>query len=397
MGEEIKPLQRKNPFISLEAKFLLTDDGENFFASKSIPLRAIVSPEGRKCYGFTSPNFHAYVVQKLIVKKMISDIFVQNVTLLDKRTEIMDVTKLTIYGILYKKFGPQLSKFLISTDLMDRYNRKNSTKKITENTKFNYDAINQLIESKREEIYGLKKLMLARPISMIETDQDIRPEDKLEKKLIITKFVEMIDKQSWYIFYLISQTDERQNIIKKVETQLIEYLEKTKIADYFSLMLMEIIQNGEKAHLEKTARTKNLVKENESIDKFLLDPGCREIVITQAKKWNHNLQLSWKFENPTISTESSEYKLQVQLTNKGVVGAKKKQEMQSKIKAEVREKDLASFYKSDEDHKLGAGLGLFYLSYIQDACKNINIKFESRIITDEKKEETIVFMTLNFI
>ncbi len=395
MGEETKPLQKKNPFISLDAKFALTDIGEDFFVSKNIPLRDIVGPDGRKRYGFTSPNFHAYVVQKLIVKKMISDLFVAKTTLLDKRTEIMDITKLIIYGILYKKFGPQLSKALISTDLMDRYNKKNPTKKITETSRFNYDAVSALIDSKREEIYELKKLMLAKPIAMIEADNEIRPEDKLEKKLIVTKFVEMIDKQSWYIFYLISQTEERQNIIKSVEQQLIEYLEKTKIADYFALMIMEIVQNGEKAHLERTARAKNMIKPTDLIDNFLRDEGCRELVVNQAKKWGHQLQLSWKFENQNLS-EGTEYKLMVQLSNKGVVGAKIKQEMQGKMKAEVRDRDLASFYQNTSADKLGAGLGLFYLSYIQDACKHINIKFDSRIITDEKKEETIVYLGLNF-
>mgnify|MGYP001552462631 CR=1 FL=1 len=397
MAEETKPLQKKNPFITLQAKCFLTDSGENFFTKKQIPLRDMIGPDGRKRYGFTTLNFHAYLVQKLIVKRMISDIFVAKPTLLEKRTEIMDVTKLVIYGILYKKFGPQLSKVLVSTELMEKYNKKNPTKKITLNSKFNYDAISKLIEIKKEEIIGLKKLMLARPISMIDTDQEIRPEDKLEKKLIVTKFVEMIDKQSWYMFYLISQTDERQAIIKHVEKQLIDYLEKTKIADYFALMLMEIIQNAEKAHLEKIARQKNMLKPTDSIDSFLRDKGCRDMVVVQAKKWDHNLNLFWRFENPNIALEDEEYKLQVQVVNKGVVGQKKKKSMQNKIKAEVKESSLANFYEHGGAEKLGAGLGLFYLSYIDEACKNFNIKFESRIITDEKKEETIVHMGLKFV
>jgi CHAT domain-containing protein len=204
----------------------------------------------------------------------------------------------------------------------------------------------------------------------------------------------MIDKQSWYIFYLISKTQERQEIIKKIENQLIEYLEKTKIADYFSLMLMEIIQNGEKAHLEKTARARNILKENDEIDTVLKDQNTRQIIIDQAKKWNHNLSLMWKFENPDAI--NSEYKLSVLLTNKGVVGDKTREKMQQKIKAEVKERDLSHFYEDADPLKLGAGLGLFYLSYIEEACKKEDIKFESRIITDEKKEETIVHMSLNF-
>ncbi len=397
MSEEIKPLQKKNPFISLQAQCFLTDGGENFFTKKQIPLRDMVGPDGRKRYGFTTPNFHAYVIQKLIVKRMISDIFVAKPSLLEKRNEIMDITKLVIYGILYKKFGPQLSKILVSTEMMDRYNKKNATKKITLNSKFNYDAISKLFEMKKEEITGLKKLMLARPISMIDTDEEIRPEDKLEKKLIVTKFVEMIDKQAWYMFYLISQTDERQTIIKQVEQQLIDYLEKTKVADYFSLMLMEIIQNAEKAHLEKIARQKNMLKPTDNIDNFLRDKGCREMAIEQAKKWNHYLNLSWKFENPNVELDEEEYKLQVQVVNKGVVEQKAKKSMQSKIKTEVKESSLANFYEHSDADKLGAGLGLFYLSYIDEACRNFNIKFESRIITDEKKEETIVHMSLKFV
>jgi hypothetical protein len=272
--------------------------------------------------------------------------------------------------------------------------KKNSGKKtITPDFKFNPEIVSAFMEKNSETIKTLKDLLLLDPYAIIESDKDMNAEEKKERKRIMQRFVEQIDDNMWFLLHFVSKSKGRFEVIERINLVLVSYVKKTKIADYIGFMLMELVQNAEKAHFERLAKSKKLMTDMDKIDVLLKNRKTRESLYEIAAKTNSLINLNYTFEGDVLNV-SSRLKLQISLTNKGCIIDKAKKDLSKKIKTETREASLASFYQESDPDKLGAGLGLYYLSYLEDACAEEKMKFEARIASDDRRDETSVLIVL---
>jgi hypothetical protein len=383
----------RSPFVELPAKFVLTDEGVGYFSNKNIPVRDFMTYDGRRKTGFFWQNFKAPLVQKMVINRMLGQIDIERPELLTKREEIIDLTKLLVYGILYKKFKPALNEILFESEIIDQIRKKNPKKNITSDFRFNTEIVNQFMITNSETIRTLKELLLLDPYAMIDSDTDLGEREKHEKRHIVQRFIEQIEDNTWFLLHFVNKTRGKFEIIDSINRVLLSYVKKTKIADYIGFMLMELAQNAEKAHFERIAKTRKLMGEFDNLDILLKKAEFRQSLIESAVKNSNLMNLNFKFEGDALSL-NSRLKLQIQLTNKGLLMEKQKDQLKKKIKTDTRETTLASFYQGADSEKLGAGLGLYYLSYLEDACAEENMKFDARIIADDRREETAVMIIL---
>ncbi len=394
MAEAIKAqAPQKKPTIGLPSKFLLTDEGLLYFSKRNIPVRDLITSEGRRKSGFHWQNFKATLVQKMVVNRLLGMIDIDRTEFLTKRDEVIDVTKLLVYGILYKKFKPTLNEILFSSDIIEQIKKSAGRKNLGPDFKFNPQIVQNFMKTNSETIRTLKELLLIDPYAIIDQDTDLNDRSRAEKKRIIQRFIEQVDDNTWFLLHFISKSKGKFEVIEKINRVLLSYVTKTKIADYMAFMIMELMQNAEKAHFERLANQKKIVMPDDSIDKYLKLKQNRDRINGLARKNNQFINLNYKFEGDALSL-TSRLKLQITITNKGVMMEKTRKSLNKKIKAEIREESLANFYQGDSGERLGAGLGLYYLSYLEDACREEKMKFEARIVSDDRREETSVLITL---
>jgi hypothetical protein len=107
--------------------------------------------------------------------------------------------------------------------------------------------------------------------------------------------------------------------------------------------------------------------------------------------------VNYKFEGDAQSINKSDrLKLQIAVTNKGVIMEPLRKKVQDKANKDTKGVSLASFYRQKETNdKLGAGLGLYYLSYLQKACVQEKIIMDARIIPDNTHDKTYVMIYLH--
>ena len=63
--------------------------------------------------------------------------------------------------------------------------------------------------------------------------------------------------------------------------------------------------------------------------------------------------------------------------------------------ADTNKKSLIDFYRDIPEGEGGTDLGLYYLSYVDDECKKINVKFES-IVNQYTDDLTVINLIFNF-
>lgn len=64
--------------------------------------------------------------------------------------------------------------------------------------------------------------------------------------------------------------------------------------------------------------------------------------------------------------------------------------------ADTKKRTLIDFYRELPEGQEGTDLGLYYLSYLDDACKKVNVKFESLVNQFASNDLTVINLIFNF-
>lgn len=379
--------QNKNPVISFLSHIILNENGENFFSKMGVPLKTISGISGKKKFGFRAENIEVPFLKTLMRQNSLEEIYSSAVAFIDKKESILDITKLIFYGIIYSKFKPHLTQVLLSSDLIERYNFKNPTRKITHDTHFNEMKIRTFFNERKELIARLINSILARPFDLIDSDPEIK--EKNEKKMIMKTFVQHISFKEWFLFFLITNSqEERERVVNQISELMINYLGKTKISDYLGFLLIELIQNAEKSSLTKVVSVKKTFP-TEDPEEFLKDRSNREKVKEAARQMNYFIELSWKIKKLETLGNVSTIRFELTVSNRGVIPKNLRKKVREKSNTETEGNTLAKFYE-ESGQVLGAGLGLYYISYITEESKAQGLRFESSIDSDDDKDTTYV-------
>ncbi|MBQ5569984.1 MAG: hypothetical protein IIT45_06015, partial [Treponema sp.] len=73
-----------------------------------------------------------------------------------------------------------------------------------------------------------------------------------------------------------------------------------------------------------------------------------------------------------------------------------KENIESKLSADLNKRSLIDFYRQMPEGEEGTDLGLYYLSYLEDACKKVNVKFESLVNQFTTSDLTVINLKFNF-
>ena len=381
----------KNTLIPFSSQIILNVDGEHYLSTLGIPLKTVAGINGRKKLGFVAQKIEVPFLKTLIRKNLFEEIYGRALTLIDQKEHIQDLTKLIFYGIIYSKFKPHLTEVLINSDQIERFNLKNPTHKITHNTKFNEQKIKKFFTERKTQIAQLINNILRKPFKVIDEDDEIKEKD--EKKGIMKRFLQHISLKEWFLFFLITNNEaERERVTNQISDLMITYLGKTKIADYLGFLLIELIQNAEKASLEKTIKVKKLAKEGKS-DEFLKDRKSREIAKALAKQLGYFIEVSWKIKHLEGTSNLNSIRFELNVANRGVIPKKMRKHVKEKTQTNTKGLSLADFYQ-ESGKQLGAGLGLFYISYILEESRKQGLRFDSIIESDDEKDMTYIILRL---
>lgn len=378
---------RKDSFISLPSIIILTGTGLKFLGSNP-SVQKVSNREGAHKEGLLSPSFNAQTVQKLIMKSMIEEIYVTQPELLSMRSAIISTNNLIVYAILYRKLSPALAKALFESKVVKDFNRKNPKHSIVDLKHVSQQKV-ELLQQKFGPILAeikreVRELVTERILSSLNlTDEDIQARVKS-----LPKFIEWVDPRIWFVFYIIYNTDFKVQITNVFVNMLAAYLDHTRIATHLSNLLMEFVQNSEKAHLERIVVKNNLAK-RDNIDKFIRSRENREVLKKISLHNNELIDLSWNMNPDRIATHSLS-RIQIQISNYGIIDEATAQKLARKMKSDVEGINLANFYSEGSADQLGAGLGLLYNSYLEEICRKEGIPYRVSIFPEPKKERTTV-------
>jgi hypothetical protein len=389
---ETPNFQRQDLGVGLPTRIFLTSEGMRFFAAKPGQLKRQKNLIGvaRDC--LADDRYNALLVQKLVLNSCIEEVFVCLPNLLQYRQDIISTNNLILYAVLYKKLTPSLAEVLCQSPVIQAYNRKNPKYAIVNLNTVSRSKIDML-RAEKSELFLSMENELADEIRAMIHRQPLSDEDKQTRIRSLDKFIAWIDHRIWYIYLIVYQTKLRRELLQSFANMIITYLSRTQVATHLSNLLMEFIQNAEKAHFERMIVRAGLAKPRE-IDTFLRDKANRERVIAEAIRINQMLELAWSMNPETVGV-GQQYRVGITLSNMGLITEEMRLNLTKKMRTDVSGISLSTFYKGDKgDDKLGAGLGLLYNSYLEDICQKEGLAYSCNIYPEPEKEKTTVKLSI---
>jgi hypothetical protein len=322
----------------------------------------------------------------------ISKVEISKSEFMSSRQEIMDLSKLVVYSMLYRQYDAYVFARVLASDVIKKWNRLNPANIIDDQTRINDAFLQNVLREKSQDVKDIKEEILAPMYSYISKNSALLPEEKNVQLLLSEKFLNNLRPFTWFIIVKFKGSEGYGQLVKDIRSSLAEYMEKSKIAEYVSLMVIELAMNAENQNLKREA--KSIFKGAVDMNAVLFDSNIRKQVIDSIERRGELVYLSWKIGSRGASV-GMQGKLQVTLYNQGSEYQTIKETLEDRKSVNLKKKSLQDFYKELPEGEANTELGLYYLSYLSEACEKVNVKFESLVNQIPGSDLTVITLAIN--
>ena len=383
----------KKFMLDLPLKIILTEDGTSNFISHKKKLLRIKMADNVEEYGISLNKFSPQSIQNMILIDYISKIEISMSEFVSKRQEIMDLSKLVVYSVMYKQFDREIFQALIETDCVRKYNRTHAGSLIDEKTQISDKQLRAELSNKNALIDQIRKNILTPIWKNVMTNKEYSAEEKNISLLMSEKFMNRLNLLNWHIFTLFHKDEGFGELVSQTRMVLSRYMDKSRVADYISTMIMELALNSENTNITKEAQ--NMYPGRDDINMLILDPDVRKKIVRELEAKGELVFLSWKLGGGSTSI-GKQGRLQITIYNKTDEFQEVKDTIDAAQQANTNKKSLVDFYREMPDGQEGTDLGMYYLSYLDDACKKVKVKFDSLVNQFSSNDLTVITLTFNF-
>ena len=378
---------KKKPILELPVKMFFSETGVGYFIENNKKMNKFTMADKTEQYGILMKQFSPSSVQHMLKVGYVSRIEVSRAEFTSKRSEIMDLSKLIVYGFLYKLFEEEVSELILDSGIISDWNRSNPGNAITRETKINDSVLTSILEKNKSFVTNVKKEITRPLIKDVMKDLSLQADEKNIQIFLMEKFLNNIRAFSWFILIKFNSAVEYPEIVDSIRKKLAVFLRRSKIAEYLSLMLMELNISAESVNLKNFIDRK--YKGTVPFETIMFDPVKREQIMAELERDNQLISLAWLIGIKKAHSIGTEKRIQVIVYNKGAEYLQLKEKVDEKMNTDIRNISLTDFYKNA--NTANADMGMYYLSYLVDECEKMNIKFSSRV---NQTTDGLSFITL---
>jgi len=363
--------------IQLPVKLVFTEAGSTAMMRQKLKISRLRMGDNTDDYGIVLEKIAPPFVQGLITNEYVSKIEISGVEPIGKRADITELSKVIVSSILYRNYAIVSQEQILGSEAVKKWNHANPSLVIDEKTQFQGGLIQTFMERHPEELSSMQKELMAPVYAHIENDKNLEVDDKKTRINSLNSFVSSMYPLSWFVLLKFRKAPEFPNLLKAVQYCLLEFLGKTNIAEYTGLMLMELATNIENLIIQKEAK---MLFRARPVDakSVLQDPRLRNQVIESLRNKNSLLTFSWKLGGARMAM-GARGRFQVLLYDQDVNFAETKGNVDQTKSTNAGRSNISEFYKNLHNSGNELDLGMFYLSFLDEACEKMGIKFESMV------------------
>ena len=364
------PQQQK--IINSPIKVIFTEDGVNYFVQRNKQLAKYRLSDGSEEYGVQMAGVEPESLQRMLILGFVSKIEVAVTDLVDMRPHIMELCKMLGYAMLFRQFDTHMYDVLLTSELIQQWNRQNPRNSIDYGTKIADSVLQNMVLKNKDTVLAIKREILAKLREDIVGNKKLLDEEKREQFHLAGRYINSINNLMWFILTVYRDTEGYHKLTHKIAEGLEQYIRKAEMPEYLSLLVIELIIN--------VANIKSDPVQNELAALRMSPEDDNTVYLTFKISKKRGIPNERSRMQLTISNQKSEYQ-------------DLKDRVDKKANVQLREKSLQDFYGSEGG---GEELGLYYLSYLAEACKKVDVRFESFVNEVPNTHQTLMNLVMNF-
>jgi len=382
---------KRNPVLDLPIKLIFTQKGINFFIKNNKKLNKFVMADNTIKYGVSFSEVTPSTVQHMMLAGYIERIEINRVEFTSRRSQLVDLTKILVYGNFYRQFDEEVSRIILNSRIVKTWNRNNPSSIIDKKSSINENYLSTLLEDGDIKKQILKEIASSIALS-IKRDDKLLNEEKRIKLFLIERFVETIRPVCWFVLHRFRNEKTYEEVIKQLSEILDLYLDRSSIAEYLSLVIMELLTAGENSNLKSFVE--DVYKGTISQHKIMTDPDTRNKIFSEMEKSKEFLSLAWTIGNPNSNSIGTSNRLKILIYSKGMVFNDMKDMVDEGNISQQKGKNLSDFF--DEAGSMTTELGMNYINYLDEACKKVGIRFKPFVYQIRDNSNSVICLDFQF-
>jgi hypothetical protein len=382
---------KRSPLIDLPLKITLTTAGVEWFVRNHKKLKRLPMADKRLAYGIAVTTVPASSLQKMINIDYISEMELVRSEFSSKSREIIDLTKLIVHRILFKKFESETFRMLVDSALIKRWNRQNPGRCIDMDTAYNHTQLDSLFSSIASEIPSVS-LDIQEPLIRKQVSNKALSEDERRLRAYLSDgFVLSASRLLWCVLAKSRGQPEYEVLVEELRGMLEVYIEKAIISEYLALMVVELLGFTEVNHYQQVARrmlrgrrTKDALKAEEPVQ-----TSVRRLMEAEGDLLSLTYQLG-----STGASIGRAHRLRVTICNQEQGYQKTKEQLEALIGTDPKGHSLLDFSKKMPKQQIKEELGLYNLSYLQKECEKQNVHVEISMSQVPRSDLTLINLSL---
>jgi hypothetical protein len=363
--------------FELPLKFVFTEEGSSVLMKQQVKFNRLKMGDKTEEYGVSLEKVTPAFLQRMLMAGYISKIEVSGIEVVSSRKELIDLSKLIVFSILYDHYNHVSKTQILAAEPIKKWNHLNPFSVIDEKTQFPEGSADKYLKEHEAEISAIRGDLLKPVNENITKDETISPDEKNIRLLMAEKLLGYADPLIWVVLLKFHAATDYYFLLMNVRNCLVEYLRKSTIADYTALMILELAQNMENINILKEAQ---ILYKNKYVKlfKILQEPQFRLPVIKSLREKNTLVTLAWKIGGTSLSI-GTRGRFQVVLYDKELNYREIRDSFEATKAMDITKNSITEFYHRLQESGNDLELGMYYLSYLSEACEKVGVKFESMV------------------
>ena len=374
----------KNSVINLSTEVIFTREGVNIFRNSGRNLKRISMIDGVERYGLRIARVSAPTFQSMVRVDCISQIQVTRPEFISVRSDLMDFSKLIFFGVLYRNFDTELFDLLISSPKITDWNRHNPGNVIDKNTRIQDSFIEKFLADNKSQTQQVRKEIIEPVIEWIERHDSWQPEEKVNAQLLLNRYLDYCRPFIWFVLCRFIGNAERVSLVRKITSYLEHYLQKAQIADYLTLLLMEITVSAEDLAILSDYKPGKL-------DIASISEIQRAEMLNSLEKQGRNITVYWRLNNPSELSIGRQKKMELVVYN-NELGLQEARDLVSGSGQIGNLVSLSDFY--EESSGENARMGLTYMGHLEEECRKAGMHIKSSVGKVSERNTTAISLAI---
>jgi len=371
--------------IELPVKLIFSDSGVDFFIKNKRPMSKFRMADNSTQYGISMNQYSQSTIKHMISIGYLSRIEISRADFSSKRRDLLALATNNVFGFLVKRFDEMVFNTVMDSELIKNWNRANHGSILDRKTNINDVALKQILDKNKDIVSSVKESLAFAANKDLAADNSLSEEEKDDQGKLCYEYLNGIRSLTWFVLSKFKDAHNYDILIQDITVILREFMSRNKIAEFLSLMLMELLNSSENRNLQEYIKFKHPTL---SYNDVLEDPEARVALLKEMQDNGEHFTLSFKFDKSETKV-SAKKRFEVAVFNKETELMMIKDKVDEQMSQRVRKSSLTDFYRSGGN---GSDLGMFYLSYLSEECSKVGIKFESQV--KEMSGSSLSYITL---